>query len=135
MKFAVAVVLAVAVCFVQGDLSPEQVEKVKQHHKECMQASGITPELLAKTKKGEFPDNQKLKEHMFCFAQKADLMDAQGKIKKDVLLAKASTALGDRALAQKLIDECAVQKKDGPETAFQCVKCYYEKTPSHLSLV
>jgi hypothetical protein len=115
-------------------LTDEQKEKIKAYHKECSAQSGVDQELISKARKGDFTDDPKLKEHLFCFSKKAGFQNDAGDIQKDVLKTKLNAELKDEAATDKLIEKCAVKKATPQETAFDTIKCYYENSPTHVSL-
>nr|QUP79498.1 odorant binding protein 5 [Monochamus saltuarius] len=135
MKFAVAIVCLVVVAAARANLTEEQIEKLKGYHKDCAGETGVDTGLVTKARKGEFSDDPKFKEHLFCVAKKIGFMTADGEIQKDVLKAKLGPAINDDAAAQQLIDECAVKKDTPQDTAFETIQCYYVKTPTHISIV
>ncbi|KAJ8932131.1 hypothetical protein NQ314_014912 [Rhamnusium bicolor] len=116
-------------------LTDEQVQKLKSYHRDCVAETGVDNELVTKARKGEFSDDQKLKDHLFCVAKKIGIMNDAGEIQKEILKTKLGAAINDEAAAQKLIEECAIQKGTPGETAFETVQCYYRKTPTHISIV
>ncbi|KAG5887560.1 hypothetical protein JTB14_002266 [Gonioctena quinquepunctata] len=132
--FVIFNLLVAAVCFVQAQ-TPEQVEKIKSHHAECSKQINIDPQLMIKARQGEFSDEQILKDYLFCVSKKSGFFNDKGELQKDVLLAKTSIAAGNEDDAKKLVDACAVQQKDGPDTTFHVVKCFYEKSPQHISVL
>ncbi|KAH0819362.1 hypothetical protein MTP99_000182 [Tenebrio molitor] len=129
----VFVVFVFAVVAVQA-LTDEQKEKIKAYHKECSAQSGVDQELISKARKGDFADDPKLKEHLFCFSKKAGFQNDAGDIQKDVLKTKLNAELKDEAATDKLIEKCAVKKATPQETAFDTIKCYYENSPTHVSI-
>nr|AXO78383.1 odorant binding protein 5 [Xylotrechus quadripes] len=136
MKFFVALVASISVVLVaEAGLTDEQKQKLIAYHKECGAQSGVDKELIAKARKGDFSDDPKLKEHLFCVAKKIGSFNEAGEIQQQVLKPKITAALGDEALAQKLLDECAVKKDTPQDTVYAAVKCYYEKSPTHISVV
>ncbi|CAG9856348.1 unnamed protein product [Phyllotreta striolata] len=134
MKYLVVLVV-VCVCYVQSEFTPEQVAKIKQHHAECSKESGVNQELVARARKGDFVEDAKLKRHMFCVSKKIGFQNQEGMVQEEVLKAKVGAILGDQKLADSLIGVCAKNLANGEETAFAAVKCYYEKTPTHISIV
>ncbi|KAJ8955677.1 hypothetical protein NQ318_008548 [Aromia moschata] len=128
-QFFVTVVVLASVGLVLGaGLTPEQKEKLSGHHKACLAETGVDSDLVTKARKGEFSEDPKLKEHIFCVAKKIGFVNDAGDFQKDVMKTKISAVLGDEALAEKYIAECAVSKGTPQETAFQAIKCYYEKS-------
>ncbi|XP_018565038.1 B2 protein-like [Anoplophora glabripennis] len=135
MKFAVAIVCLVVVAVARASLTEEQIQKLKGYHKDCAAETGVDTELVTKARKGEFSEDPKFKDHLFCVAKKIGFMTADGEIHRDVLKEKLGSAINDDAAAQKLIDECAVKKDTPQATAFDTIQCYYVKTPTHISIV
>nr|AIX97051.1 odorant-binding protein 5 [Dastarcus helophoroides] len=125
--------LLCAAVFVKG-LTDEQKERIKKFHMECSAESHVNPEMIAKARKGEFTEDPSFMKHLFCFAKKAGLQNDAGEIQVDVLRAKLGAELKDDAATDKLISMCAIQKETPEKTAFDSVKCYYENTPTHISL-
>ncbi|XP_028141918.1 uncharacterized protein LOC114335825 [Diabrotica virgifera virgifera] len=134
MKFLVFS-LVFAVYYANAAITPEQAEKIKSFHKECLPESGVNPELVQKARQGDFANDDKLKAHIFCVSKKIGFQNDAGEIQVEVLKAKVGAALEDPALAAQLIGTCAKQQANGPETAFETIKCYHEKTPIHLSII
>lgn len=122
-------------CISQADLTEDQIQKLKRYHAACAGETGVDTSLVTKARKGEFSDDPKLKDHLFCVAKKIGFMTADGEIQKDVLKQKLAPAINDEAAAQKLIEDCAVKKDTPQATAFETVQCYYVKTPTHISIV
>ncbi|KAG5866417.1 hypothetical protein JTB14_022978 [Gonioctena quinquepunctata] len=131
MNSLVFLVVLVCSCWAQ---TPEQAEKLKKHHAECSKQITIDPQLVAKAKKGDFSNEQVLKDYLFCVAKKEGLINDKGDIQKDYLLKNTLKAAGNEVDAKKLLDTCAVQQKNGPETTLHVVKCYYEKSPQHINI-
>ncbi|KAJ8924164.1 hypothetical protein NQ315_006948 [Exocentrus adspersus] len=135
MKLTVGILCLAAVAIARANLTEEQIEKLKGYHKDCAGETGVDVELVTKARKGEFSEDAKFKDHLFCVAKKIGIMTADGDIQKDVLKTKLSSAINDEAAAEKLIEECALKKDTPQETAFDTVQCYYVKTPTHISIV
>nr|ALR72501.1 odorant binding protein 13 [Colaphellus bowringi] len=133
MKFLVAFILTVAVCFVQAGVTEEQKKKIESYHKECSKQTGIDEDLVNKARNGQYTDTQILKDYLFCTSKLAGFINDNNELQKDVILQKTSVSTKDSAAAQKMFEACAVPQKNGPETSYHVLKCYYEK--SGLSLV
>ncbi|VEN49322.1 unnamed protein product [Callosobruchus maculatus] len=124
--FVVAAVICAVAVLVKAELTEEQKEKLKKHHQECLAETKVDEELVKKARQGDFTEDQKLKDHMFCVLKKTGFLDDAGEIKMDVLKAKVVSVIGEEK-AEKIISACAVKKDNGPETAFQMIKCYFAK--------
>ncbi|VEN49320.1 unnamed protein product [Callosobruchus maculatus] len=115
---------------------PQAKDSAANFQAECLAQSKAKQDLVAKAKMGEFKEDPALKNHMYCMAQKIGFMDNKGEILKDKLKEKTKAIIGDQAAASKLVDACAQKRKDGPDTAFHTIKCFYEKsTPKHVVIV
>ncbi|CAH1974549.1 unnamed protein product [Acanthoscelides obtectus] len=115
---------------------PQAKDSAANFQAECLAQSKAKQDLVAKAKMGEFKEDAALKNHMYCMAQKIGFMDNKGEILKEKLKEKSKALIGDQAAASKLVDACAQKRKDGPDTAFHTIKCFYEKsTPKHVVIV
>lgn len=115
-------------------LTDEQKERIKGFSKECREATGVSEDLVMKARKGEFVDDPKLKNHLFCFAKKVGFMNEAGEVQKDVIKAKITPDVGNEE-AVKVTEKCGSIKRDNPEqTTFDVLKCYFESTTKHIVL-
>lgn len=90
-------------------------------------------ELVAQAKKGQFADDEKLKNFILCFFQKTGVLTSDGKLNEEVALAKLPQEV-DKVAVKKVLDECKVKNgKNVADTAFEIFKCYYKATPAHVS--
>nr|AIX97067.1 odorant-binding protein 21 [Dastarcus helophoroides] len=129
-----AFVLALTFVVAVYGLTEEQKEKIKAYHKDCSASSGVNQDLITKARKGEFVEDPKLMEHLFCFSKKAGFQNEAGDIQTDVIKAKLGAEIKDSATVDQLIKKCAIKKATPQKTAFDTIKCYYESTPQHISL-
>ncbi|XP_063904896.1 B1 protein-like [Zophobas morio] len=129
-----AFIVLVAVAISVQALTDEQKEKIKTYHKDCAAASGVDQDLVARGRKGDFVDDPKLKEHLFCVSKKAGFQNDAGDVQTEVLKAKLNAELKDQEVTNKLVEKCAVKKATPQDTAFESFKCYYENTPHHISI-
>nr|QOL70669.1 odorant-binding protein [Callosobruchus chinensis] len=83
--FVVAAVICAVAVLVKAELTEEQKEKLKKHHQECLAETKVDEELVKKARQGDFTEDQKLKDHMFCVVKKIGFLDDAGEIKMDVL--------------------------------------------------
>lgn len=115
----------------QAKLTDEQVSKLKETRKVCTEESGVDTATLDAAKKGQFADDDKFKAYLLCAGKKIGFIDAAGEPQHAVIKSKLGAAIDDQDLADKLDAECAVKKNSPEETAFEIVKCSYEKSPKH----
>lgn len=117
----------------RAHLSKEQKAKVQQYGVECMKKTGVSMELVAQAKKGQFADDEKLKNFILCFFQKTGVLTSDGKLNEEVALAKLPQEV-DKVAVKKVLDECKMKNgKNVADTAFEIFKCYYKATPAHVS--
>ncbi|CAH1974543.1 unnamed protein product [Acanthoscelides obtectus] len=115
----------------KADLSEEQRQKLRNHHKECSAETKVDEELVKKARQGDFANDEKLKDHILCVVKKIGIIDDAGDIKTDVMKAKVGSVVGEEQ-AEKLIKECALKKADARETAFEMVKCSASKSGKNI---
>lgn len=119
----------------QAALTPEQIAKITATKEACVKETSVSEQLLQDAKNGKFADDSKLKAFSVCVAKKIGFVKASGEIDHAVLKAKSEAVLGDKALANKLDADCAVTKGTVEDTVFETVKCYYDKSGKHLTLI
>ena len=88
MKVLICAVVFALVATMGHSLSEEQKERARAVSKECREKSGVPEDLVLKARQGQFTDDPKLKEHLYCFAQKLGLINAQGELQPEVIKAK-----------------------------------------------
>lgn len=87
-----------------------------------------------KARRGEFTDDPKLKEHLFCFAKKVGFMNEAGEVQKDVIKAKITPDVGADEAAT-VTEKCGNIKSATPQqTTVDVLKCYFENTSKHIVL-
>lgn len=91
-------------------------------------------EKIEAAKKGNFADDTKLKDYLFCFAKRIGFINDAGVIQHSVLKTKLGGVLEDQTMADKLDAECTGKKGTPQETVFNMAKCFYERNPSHVNI-
>ncbi|XP_072392680.1 B1 protein-like [Diabrotica undecimpunctata] len=140
MKFLV-LSLVFGVSFVYADIISEKFENFESYHKECLPKSGVNPELFQKARQGDFVDDEKLKEHIFCISKLFGFQNEAGDIQKDVLQAKLDTAFKYSILTDIAVYICDDhfilrfynKQLSGPERAFETLKCIKKHHPHSLN--
>ena len=131
------VFVAVCVIFfavVVDALTEEQKERARLVSKECREKSGVSEDVVLKARQGQFADDEKLKEHLFCFAQKIGLVNEQGVVQPEVIKAKIAADVNPE-VADKANAACSAVKAATPQqTVFDAFKCYSEQTEKRFSL-
>ncbi|CAH1974548.1 unnamed protein product [Acanthoscelides obtectus] len=111
-------------------LMEQHEEKVKKLSEECISESGVTKEAVEKAWNGEFDEgDDKLKEHMFCFAKKMGSMSEEGKINEEAVKKVLSELVKDEGEVSAIMDKCVAEKDSPKDTAFEMSKCI------HLSIL
>lgn len=115
-------------------MTDEQKAKLMEHSKECVSSTGVNEELIVKAKKGEFSDDPKLQDYVFCMLKKIGVVNDQGEPQLDVIKQKMHDDINPEETA-KVIEACKEKKGGSPaETAYMVFQCYYKSSPNHLSL-
>ncbi|XP_017783044.1 PREDICTED: B1 protein-like [Nicrophorus vespilloides] len=134
MKLFVVAVFCFIAAAQAHSLTDEQLAKLKAYKADCIASSGVTPDLVEKSKKGEFADDPKLKEFLFCIGKKIGFLNDAGDFQVDVMTAKITANHGKDA-ADDVVSVCTAKKESsGPETSFALAKCLYEKSKQHITL-
>uniref|UniRef100_A0A2H1V4I0 SFRICE041875.2 n=1 Tax=Spodoptera frugiperda TaxID=7108 RepID=A0A2H1V4I0_SPOFR len=117
------------IVLVAGVCATEKANKITS---ECIKESGVKSEVLAEAKKGNISDDAAFKAFTFCFFKKAGIVGEDGKLNRDVALAKLPSGV-DKSEAEKLLDSCKSKTgKDAVDTVFEIFKCYQHGTKSHI---
>lgn len=116
-------------------LTEEQHKKVELAHDSCVKESNVPLELVEKGRKGDFTDDDKLREFVFCFFKKIGFQNSVGDLQLDVIRTKLSTDLNQEQL-EDVITKCKnVEGKNPADKAYEVYKCYWNKTPNHISFI
>ncbi|XP_017783042.1 PREDICTED: uncharacterized protein LOC108567218 [Nicrophorus vespilloides] len=136
MKTCAIILLVASVAFAhEVNLTEEQKAKLAEIKKECISSSGVALDEVEHAKKGVFAEDEKLKDFLFCLAQKIGFMDKDGQFKKDVITAKITANHGEQ-IAKEVVDVCTAKTEvNGPETSLALAKCLSEKSKQHVSIV
>ncbi|XP_017783036.1 PREDICTED: general odorant-binding protein 56a-like [Nicrophorus vespilloides] len=134
-SFAIIFLVIASVAFAQKvNLTEEQKTKLAEFKKECVASSGVALDAVENAKKGIIADDQKMKDFLFCVAQKIGFMDKDGHFNVDVMMAKISAQHGEQ-IAKDVVGVCTAKTEaNGPETSFVLAKCLSEKSKQHVSL-
>ncbi|KAL1513932.1 hypothetical protein ABEB36_003270 [Hypothenemus hampei] len=133
MKFLlVGVFLFVALVQVKA-LSDKQKELLTQHYQQCIEVSKVDPTVLQKARTGDFANDDKLKQHIWCIAKKSGFQNDAGVLQRSVIKTKLKEALkGDEVKTQELVNACAVANADPKIQAYNAFKCIYQKAKINL---
>lgn len=99
-------------------------EKLKEARRACQEdpKTKISEDYLKGHKKN-VADEPNAKVHELCIDQKVGVIDAHGKVVKDVLKSSLSSVLREEAKLDAVITKCAVNKDTAEETAFALRDC------------
>lgn len=116
------------------ELTAQQKEAVKKFEAECVQETGLSNELLADFKKGNFGENEALDKFFLCFFKKSGIIDANGKINVEAAVSKLPPG-ADKDQAVAALNECKnATGKDAAATVGKILRCYHDKTKQHVQL-
>ncbi|XP_017783046.1 PREDICTED: general odorant-binding protein 99a-like [Nicrophorus vespilloides] len=134
MKFIIVVLVSFIAAIQAHHLSEEQLEKLKGYKMECVTSTEVDVDLVKKAKMGEFTEDDKLKEFLFCVAKKVGLLNEDGDYQVEGIKEKIVAKYGQEA-ADDVVDVCTQKKESsGPETSFALAKCLHEKSKKHIEL-
>lgn len=100
-----------------------------EHRKICSQQSGVDAKLVENARTGQFAEDTKLKDYLYCVGKRIGTVDEAGNLQHGVFRAKMALLLSNQELADKLDAKCFVAKGTVQETAFEVAKCYVETAP------
>lgn len=99
-----------------------------------MGETGVSPDALIQVRSGKFSDDEAFQKFIFCAMRKSGIASKDGHVKIEKALEKYPKNV-DKEGVKKALVECNMQNGKNPaETTFKIFKCFYAKTPVHLSL-
>uniref|UniRef100_M3TYY8 Odorant binding protein 4 n=1 Tax=Ips typographus TaxID=55986 RepID=M3TYY8_IPSTY len=117
-----------------ADLTQQQKDKLLADGKACVAETGVSTDLIQAARQGKFTEDDKLKAFSFCMSKRLGFQNDAGDIQTEVVKQKLGGALGDLGVAAQLVTKCLVPKATPQETAFESFRCYYQNTPTHLTV-
>lgn len=117
------------------EITSEQKAKLQQYKEDCKAETGVDVDILKKLKDGEFPDDPKLKDFLFCVSKKAGFQNEAGEVQESVILDKLGHAIKDEEKAKQLTEKCAKQEGSPAEVVYKIVSCLYSSTPNHIVII
>ncbi|XP_030764827.1 uncharacterized protein LOC115889048 [Sitophilus oryzae] len=122
---------------IKGELfTQEEKVKLKQIHDDCVKETGIDKSVLLEIiKKKEYPDNEKLKEHLLCSSKKLKFMTEDGNIDKDFISKTLIAKFKQEKIVDDIVKTCAVTKSNLLDTAFEMIKCFHQYAPEELDIL
>lgn len=105
-------------------------EDLIKARKECMEAKKVSPELIEKYKKFDFPDDEITRCYIECIFEKFQLFDPKDGFKNDNLVAQLGQGKDNKDEVKADVEKCAdknEQKSDSCSWAFRGFKCFIAK--------
>ncbi|KAF2888300.1 hypothetical protein ILUMI_17873 [Ignelater luminosus] len=136
MKAFLVLCILAAVASVRGQqLNAEQITKLLQHIKICMDSSKVDKQLLMEVRAGNFPDFPELYDFFTCTFKRLGFLDDNEKLQEDAIRAKAPAGLSKEALDQG-IQVCAKAQNAGAgRVAYEAYKCFRTETDVKINIV
>nr|XP_016927854.2 general odorant-binding protein 56d [Drosophila suzukii] len=127
MKVFIALVALAALSFAAAvELSPAQIEVVRQRAQACAEQEGITKEQAIALRAGNFGDSDpKVKCFANCFLEQSGLV-ANGQVNPAAVLAKLGPIAGEAKVKEVQAKCDSIQGADKCDTSYQLYKCYFE---------
>ncbi|KAH1007143.1 hypothetical protein HUJ04_004416 [Dendroctonus ponderosae] len=116
-------------------LSQSEKEKMRAIHEGCMKETGADQALIHKAVKGEYVDDPKLKNQIFCVTQKIGFTDESGEIMKDLTVKKLTEKFKNEKVINAAVEKCVDKKATPSDTAFEFVKCLHSYAPEGLDIM
>nr|AKC58530.1 odorant binding protein 9 [Anomala corpulenta] len=133
MKQIIVLAVLCVIVSVQA-LTDEQKAKLKVVSDKCIASSGADPSSVEKGRKGEFGDDPKLKEFIFCLLKATEMLDDNADVRLDKIKAKISKDLTEAEI-DTLLGKCKPTATVPVEKAAEFWKCYWANTPKRIELV
>ncbi|KAL1513934.1 hypothetical protein ABEB36_003272 [Hypothenemus hampei] len=128
-------VLAFFATIIKAELTIEEKVKAIAFSRACLADTGVNPDLIKAARQGNFSNDSKFKDYVFCMSKRIGFQNDAGELQNDAIVKKVGAALGDMEAAKKLAASCVVVKENKQDTAVASFKCYYDNTPNHLSIL
>lgn len=96
-----------------------------EYSRECKTLTGVDPDLVLRARAGEFVNDEKLKDHLFCFFKKLGVIDGAGKLQVTPLKERLSARVGTTR-AELILDKCDahVGGTTTKQNVFEFMKCF-----------
>nr|ALR72508.1 odorant binding protein 20 [Colaphellus bowringi] len=114
-------------------LTEEQQQIMESLHAECISQTGATEDMIVNARNGDFSEDNKLKCYMKCVFEELGVLDDDGKVDIDGILAMLPDEYKD--VATTVFNKCGTQAgTDVCDAIFQTHKCYYAANSEHYFL-
>jgi hypothetical protein len=122
-------IVATVIASTQAVLTDKQIQQLQKHTKVCRTETGVSLELIAKARNGDFADDLKLKEHFLCVGKRFGLATESGQIDLHVLRNRVRKATASKEETDNIVSKCVVKKDTPRETFFELSKCIHVNLP------
>nr|AKC58520.1 odorant binding protein 14 [Anomala corpulenta] len=131
-KLLVFVVQMCLILSIQA-LTIEEKATVTKIGKKCIEETKVDVKLVEKGERGEFADDPKLKEFVFCFLKASDIINADGYPKPDEIKVRLAN---DAPVSEidDVLSQCESKAATPVDRAADLWKCYWKKSPVHIPL-
>ncbi|KNC21910.1 General odorant-binding protein 99a [Lucilia cuprina] len=129
MKTSLAILFALF-ALVSAEYKLRNQEDLMKARKECMEAKKVSPELIEKYKKFDFPDDEVTRCYIECIFEKFQLFDPKDGFKNENLIAQLGHGKENKDEVKADVEKCAdknEQKSDSCAWAFRGFKCFISK--------
>ncbi|XP_017783040.1 PREDICTED: B2 protein-like [Nicrophorus vespilloides] len=136
MKLISVVLFVAFVALSNAHHTPEHTENIDVAKKECLASTGASEAAVDEAKKGNFADDEKLKEFFFCVGKKIGYVDEAGAYQVDAIKHQILAGHGNEEEAETLSKGCTQTAGSSPqESSFLLAKCLDEKSEHHFNLI
>nr|QFO46766.1 odorant binding protein [Cylas formicarius] len=122
MNQLVLVMVLICSVYSQLQLPPERLQVVMKYNAECQKESKVPQMMLMNTLRGEFEEDDRLKNHLFCLGKRMNYIDGEGNFNETEIRKDMSTGLSNDRI-EVAVKECLVRKATPIQTAFDSIHC------------
>ncbi|CAG9821681.1 unnamed protein product [Phaedon cochleariae] len=97
---------------------------VIRFHRECQSQTGVSDAVVFGIISGKFPSDPAFRRHILCMNQKMGFQDNNGNINRNLISSTLRTAMPNGNI-EGMVQNCAVQRADPEETAFEMDQCFF----------
>ncbi|XP_975686.2 B1 protein [Tribolium castaneum] len=92
----------------------------------CLEQSKVSSESIKNLQIGNFDDDERLKEYLFCVSKNAGYQDPAGHLQHEMIRLRFKGGRYSDDTINEVLQQCGHQKDTPQETAFQFMKCAYQ---------
>ncbi|CAH0551620.1 unnamed protein product [Brassicogethes aeneus] len=124
--------ILVLLCFVvvgvvtgKGKINEEDMAKLLKLSEECKKETGIDETISKKARMGEFVEDAKLKEQIFCVNKKSKIQDESGKFLIENIKSYINKYTNSMDKTNEIVEKCFKEKDTAQQSAFEAAKCMH----------